>query len=664
MKLNNQDKMKELFEACEDELVKKQMAAMMGRFRIVLDDEWHGEQDEQVNNLIWNSKLSEYYMYTARDLDSVAPKSPEDIYKTHLQDQRTHLSAPANSHQLNLASSFVNGFVNAGFQSDTLLTPSTESGNQWIYKNKDHRMISATASLGLLYLWDADTGINKVDKWMYTPEEDIKAGALMAMGILHSGVKTEFDSVPAVVEDYLSNKSRNLRIGAIVALGFAYAGSRQEAMKEKLNPIVYDNDQPLEVQAFAALSLALIFVGSRDEDVVEVIYVCLAEKKEEQAKSPLCRLIALAAGLVFLGAEEGVDSALEGTAALSDSIRELMETMLKICAYAATGNVEKIQLMLQLISESSGKEKGEDYSDLPEEERKKKEEERQKELEARPSVTPEMAAALGVALITLGEPLGSEMCKRMFDSVLQYGSGSGRRAVPLALALVNVSNPVMQVIDTLSKLSHDPDKETSQNAIFALGLVCAGTNNARVATMLRNLASYYAKEAGHLFLVRVAQGMVNMGKGHITCSPVASDRQMVSPVALAGLLIVMFAMMDAKNTVLGQYHYMLYYLVPAMSPRFVVTLTEAAEGGDEELTEKSVSCRVGTAVDTVAMAGKPKRITGFQTHNTPVLLQHQDRAELGTDEFIPQTPVLEGIVLLKKNPEWVEDVSAKGKKKK
>ena len=42
--------------------------------------------------------------------------------------------------------------------------------------------------------------------------------------------------------------------------------------------------------------------------------------------------------------------------------------------------------------------------------------------------------------------------------------------------------------------------------------------------------------------------------------------------------------------------------------------------------------RVGQAVDTVGMAGKPKRITGFQTHTTPVLLAAGDRAELATDE--------------------------------
>jgi hypothetical protein len=42
-------------------------------------------------------------------------------------------------------------------------------------------------------------------------------------------------------------------------------------------------------------------------------------------------------------------------------------------------------------------------------------------------------------------------------------------------------------------------------AIFALGLIGAGTNNSRIAQMLRGLASYYHKEPNNLFIVRIAQ---------------------------------------------------------------------------------------------------------------------------------------------------------------
>merc|ERR1719410_2039579 len=113
LKLNNIDKVSALMEECEDADLKKQMAVILGRQRVTLETD-----DEVIDNLIWNTKLSDFYLYTARDLDSMAPKSPEDVYKTHLQDQRTHLTSEISSHQLNLASTFVNAFVNAGFECD------------------------------------------------------------------------------------------------------------------------------------------------------------------------------------------------------------------------------------------------------------------------------------------------------------------------------------------------------------------------------------------------------------------------------------------------------------------------------------------------------------------------------------------------------------------
>lgn len=61
----------------------------------------------------------------------------------------------------------------------------------------------------------------------------------------------------------------------------------------------------------------------------------------------------------------------------------------------------------------------------------------------------------------------------------RYGEPAVRRAVPLAIALCSISNPQLAVIDVLNKYSHDSDNDVAYNAIFAMGLVGAGTNNAR-----------------------------------------------------------------------------------------------------------------------------------------------------------------------------------------
>ena len=61
--------------------------------------------------------------------------------------------APANvdSARANLAGTFVNAFVNAGFGNDKLMV-GAEEGQSWIYKNKEH----GSSLVCRLVEWDTD----------------------------------------------------------------------------------------------------------------------------------------------------------------------------------------------------------------------------------------------------------------------------------------------------------------------------------------------------------------------------------------------------------------------------------------------------------------------------------------------------------------------------
>lgn len=74
-----------------------------------------------------------------------------------------------DSAKANLAASFVNGFVNAGFGEDKLMCET-----KWIFKHKGVGMLSATASLGLILLWDVEGGLTRIDKMLYSNEDYIK----------------------------------------------------------------------------------------------------------------------------------------------------------------------------------------------------------------------------------------------------------------------------------------------------------------------------------------------------------------------------------------------------------------------------------------------------------------------------------------------------------
>lgn len=162
-----------------------------------------------------NSRLSQNFLNLARELDIMEPKIPEDIYKSHLETSRTSYQAQVDSARQNLAASFVNGFVNAGFGQDKLMSDDKEA-NVWIHKNKDHGIMSTTATLGLISLWDVEVGLTQIDKYLYSDEDYVKAGALLACGIVNAGVQNECDPALALLSDYVSHKSNSIRIGAIL----------------------------------------------------------------------------------------------------------------------------------------------------------------------------------------------------------------------------------------------------------------------------------------------------------------------------------------------------------------------------------------------------------------------------------------------------------------
>ena len=93
-----------------------------------------------------------------------------------------------------------------------------------------------------------------------------------------------------------------------------------------------------------------------------------------------------------------------------------------------------------------------------------------------------------------------------------------------------------------------------------------------------------------------------------------------------------------------------------MYPRMLVTLSE-------KLENCKVSVKVGQAVDTVGAAGKPKSITGFQIHDTPVLIGFGEKAEFATEEFLTYNNIMENFVIIKKNPDYEPEMDAGADKK-
>lgn len=146
------------------------------------------------------------YMITFTTITATTKCSTLSLrYKSHLAEGRSAAGAAAiDSARINLASTFVNAFVNAGFGTDKLVTVGSEAGAgsenvHWIFKNKDHGKTSATASLGLITLWDVEGGLPQIDKYLYSTDSYVVSGALMAIGIVNAGVQVSSSFLKACV---------------------------------------------------------------------------------------------------------------------------------------------------------------------------------------------------------------------------------------------------------------------------------------------------------------------------------------------------------------------------------------------------------------------------------------------------------------------------------
>jgi len=301
-----------------------------------------------------NANLNKHFLNLARELDIMEPKTPEDIYKSHLDNSRSRFaSIQVDSAKQNLAASFVNGFVNAGFGVDKLLS---EDGNKWLYKNKEHGMLSATASLGLILLWDVDGGLTMIDKYLYSTDDNIKSGALLACGIVNCGIRNEVDPAHALLSDYIDNQNTCMRVGAILGLGIAYAGSNRSIVIDTLKTVFSfgsnnKSSASVEILGITALSLGLISVGSCNAEITEILLQTIMGLTKSDLKDTYTRFLFLGLGLLYLGRQKSTEAVMMTLEVLEEPHRSMATTMVDICAYAGTGNVLKIQQLLHICSD-------------------------------------------------------------------------------------------------------------------------------------------------------------------------------------------------------------------------------------------------------------------------------------------------------------------------
>ena len=625
IKIGNMLYIKQTFHQCNDLTTKKQLAFILAREGIYLEEEEQYIKDSELMEIMRNYKQSEYFRILGKTLELMEPKHPESVFKSHLEDKKSD-SKKLESYKINMAYSIASSFINAGFGTEVLLS---KKDSDWIFKNKEEGLTCMLAGLGLVNIWDYLEGPGKLYEYAGNKETDIykRAGRNMGLGISLSNIHDDNDIAVAVLLEELQDKNLNIKISALFGLGLAAAGTQNEKLLNSLLEVFQDFSYGFEVSAFISLALGLIFIGSSNESVFEEIFTILISRNEESKgkifESPFFVIFVLGMGLICLGKQkdnEGIIDTLVTMETFSKEMKDYLKTMLTSFSYAGSGNVARVQELMQIIAKSTD--------------------------EVNPKV--QSIAVIGCSLIALGEDVGTEMLSRSFNHFLQFGDVNIKRSVSLAMALLNLSNPKVTVIDSLTKFCYDTDKSVAMNAIFSMGLVSSGSNHSRVAGLLRSLASYYYEETNPLFMVRVAQGLLHMGKGIITLDPVYSHKLLINNIGLSGILITLFGFTETEGLMCGKHQFLLYSLALGMKPKLVMTV-------DEKLHPKDVQLMIGQAVDIVGQTGNPRAISGFQIHSSPAVINTGERCELNGDDFISYSDVFEGIVIVKEKERKKEE---------
>lgn len=129
------------------------------------------------------------------------------MYSFFLNDNLIFILATGqiDSAKQNLASTIVNAFVNAGTGRDALMLSKEGKEDPWIHKVRADGAVSATASLGMIFLWDI-TGGNEIMDYLELKDSYAKMGACIAIGLNNTGVSSEVDTAKALLEDQMGTK--------------------------------------------------------------------------------------------------------------------------------------------------------------------------------------------------------------------------------------------------------------------------------------------------------------------------------------------------------------------------------------------------------------------------------------------------------------------------
>jgi len=540
------------------------------------------------------SHLAGTFLRVAKSLEILAPKELDYVF-SGLNRDRIDVAAIAN------------GLVHFGFQRDPVFYPQENDfklKEEHAEQLKLNKSIATVASAGLINAFSSGRIAEEFADEIYgTPE----IGAVLAMSLAFHRFSGD-DSILDLLASFVNSERVDEVIAALTGIAIVYTNTHHSPVYDLVLPLL--SSPHSDICHFAIYVLGAVFAG--DLDVFEP---CSNIYKELKPESNFANFSVLGIALFFYRhyEEESSDLVVSALAALDKHTRILALGFM----FLGTGDSSVID---RILSETFV---GEIDALL------------------------ESLGLISCCLIGIGDSVAIQLIERICTSSLLLDSPHLRNIVPLCIALLYISNPKIEIIDFLEKTINSG--ECNVNSLVSLGIVCAGTCSSRASQILDSNFGHVYKDPKASIALILTQGMVDLGKGMCTLSPLAYNNSVIMKKNMISMVSTLFLFIEFG--IMKDYPFLYYLITNAISTKYITAMpsvedSKAVDINNETTEDEYVegSIKIGRPVDVVGKAGKPNRLSAIVTHSMPVVLNTNELAETEDEVY---TSYVEDILIRK-----------------
>lgn len=554
IKINKIKEAVEYVGSITDSNMKKQLYYILARCNIYFECD-----DPEAKKILSNSFLSENLANVAASLELQAPLKLEHVFGM-VESQMADVAAIANS------------LVHFAFCRDPIYLPAEKDftiNSAFVTSLLTQKSTCGMASVGLINSYAQEKVLEVFATEIYS-DNDI--GAILALAISAQRHHDLDKGILSLLSPFLTSTQKQEVIAALTGISIMYSATSSYDAYDLVMPLL--GSEHTDIALYAIYCLGTIFSGSGDENIISS---CLEVYNNIRNETLFNNLAILGISLVFMKNPHLLDADVYQSA--DKYIKILSLGLMNI----GSGNPTYVDTILT---------------------------------EAFTGDTDALLESLGLissCVIGIGDSVSTYLLDRICNSSLMLDSSHLKTVFPLCLAILYPSNPKPEILDVLEKTLTSGD--SYYTSLLSLGIVGAGTKSAKISRILDSNYMHLYKDPKAVENLILAQGLINLGKGLFSLSPLFYEKSLISNRSMVGLLSTLTFYLDYNS--LCDNRFMFYILSNAIVPKYIT----GYEG----------SCRIGKPVDTVGLIGKPNKISGAVVHSLPIVLNSNEKAIVEDD---------------------------------